>query len=75
MSIITCLPDNRLIEVKSSETVLEGLLNDGINHANVCGGQGNCSTCRVMILDGIGKCSWEHLTYAMSINTYGDKRK
>jgi adenylate cyclase len=57
MSIITCLPDNRLIEVKSSETVLEGLLNDGINHANVCGGQGNCSTCRVMILDGIGKCS------------------
>ncbi len=39
MSIITCLPDNRLIEVKSSETVLEGLLNDGINHDNVCGGR------------------------------------
>ena len=57
MSKITCLPDNQFVEVDKTETILEALLAGEIPHTNVCGGNAYCSTCRVMILDGIQNCS------------------
>ncbi|NJM28399.1 MAG: adenylate/guanylate cyclase domain-containing protein [Pseudanabaena sp. RU_4_16] len=57
MSKITCLPDNQFVEVDKTETILEALLAREIPHTNVCGGNAYCSTCRVMILDGIQNCS------------------
>ena len=57
MPKITCFPDNKVIEVRPSKTLLENLLNEDIPHTHACGGEGNCSTCRVMILEGIENCS------------------
>ncbi|WP_019502623.1 adenylate/guanylate cyclase domain-containing protein [Pseudanabaena sp. PCC 6802] len=57
MPQITCLPDNQFIEVEKSETILEALLTNEIPHTHVCGGNAYCSTCRIMILDGIQHCS------------------
>lgn len=57
MSKISCLPDKRSIEINKSDTVLETLLANGIEHTHVCGGNAYCSTCRIMILDGVQNCS------------------
>lgn len=57
MSKISCLPDKRSIEINKSDTVLEALLANGIEHTHVCGGNAYCSTCRIMILDGVQNCS------------------
>ena len=57
MSKISCLPDKRSIEINKSDTVLEALLVNGIEHTHVCGGNAYCSTCRIMILDGVQNCS------------------
>lgn len=57
MSKINCLPDKRSIESNKSDTVLEALLANGIEHTHVCGGNAYCSTCRIMILDGVQNCS------------------
>jgi adenylate cyclase len=57
MSKINCLPDKRSIEINKSDTVLETLLANGIEHTHVCGGNAYCSTCRIMILDGVQNCS------------------
>ena len=57
MPKITCFPDNKVIEVRPSKTLLENLLNEDIPHTHACGGEGNFSTCRVMILEGIENCS------------------
>ncbi|MBE9242927.1 2Fe-2S iron-sulfur cluster-binding protein [Synechocystis salina] len=57
MTKITCFPDNKIIEAHPNKTFLENLLSEDVPHTDVCGGQGNCSTCRVMILEGIDNCS------------------
>ncbi len=57
MAKINSLPDQRYIESNESDTVLESLLAGGIDHTHVCGGNAYCSTCRIMILDGIQNCS------------------
>jgi adenylate cyclase len=57
MPKINCLPDNRSIEINKSDTVLESLLANGIDHTHVCGGNAYCSTCRIMILNGVQNCS------------------
>lgn len=57
MAKISCLPDKKSIEINDSDTVLETLLANGIEHTHVCGGNAYCSTCRIMILDGIQNCS------------------
>lgn len=54
---LICLPDNRLLEIDSNETILDALLKGDIAHISVCGGKANCSTCRIMVLDGIKNCS------------------
>ena len=57
MSKINSLPDKRYIDIDDADTVLEALLANGIDHTHVCGGNAYCSTCRIMILDGIQNCS------------------
>lgn len=57
MAKIKCLPDKRTVEINDSDTVLDALLAGGIDHTHVCGGNAYCSTCRIMILDGIENCS------------------
>jgi adenylate cyclase len=57
MSKINCLPDKRSVEINESDTVLEALLLNGIEHTHACGGNAYCSTCRIIILDGVQNCS------------------
>lgn len=35
------------------QTLLEAALDNGIPHEHACGGNGLCSTCRVLIFDGL----------------------
>jgi adenylate cyclase len=57
MSKINCLPDLRSVEINKSDTVLDALLANGVEHINICGGNAHCSTCRIMILEGSKNCS------------------
>lgn len=56
MHTITYEPDDKAIHLEEGETILDASLRDGIPHVHACGGNGKCSTCRVLILRGI-----EHL--------------
>jgi len=44
------------VETESAETILEVSLRAGIPHAHACGGNARCSTCRVVILEGLEHC-------------------
>lgn len=57
MPQIYYLPDERRVETDADESILAAALNAGIPHTNVCGGNARCSTCRVMILDGLEHCT------------------
>ena len=45
-----------VIEVDTATPILHGSLQNGIPHTHVCGGNARCSTCRVLILDGLENC-------------------
>lgn len=57
MTQIYYLPDEKLIEIESSEVILEASLRSEIPHTHICGGNARCSTCRVMILEGLEYCA------------------
>jgi adenylate cyclase len=56
MPKIHYLTDGRTIEIGSDTTLLRGSLDHGIAHTHVCGGNAKCSTCRVLVIDGLGHC-------------------
>ena len=49
MPKIYCRPDNIVIEASNNETILEAALRQGISLSHICGGNGRCSTCRVLV--------------------------
>jgi adenylate cyclase len=51
------LPDKIEVEVKEGETLMKAGLAAGIHQVSVCGGIGRCSTCRVIIMEGLQYCS------------------
>ena len=55
MPTIDFLPDNKKFEVNPGETILQTASRNGIPHVNACGGEGKCTTCRLLILEGIDK--------------------
>ncbi len=57
MPQINVLPDSKIVEAEPSQTLLEAILAADIPHTHACGGQAHCSTCRVMVLDGIENCT------------------
>ncbi|MDX2272028.1 MAG: adenylate/guanylate cyclase domain-containing protein [Cyanobacteriota bacterium] len=57
MPTINCSPDNIVVEASPYQTILQSLLSQEIRHVHACGGNAICSTCRVMILDGIENCT------------------
>ena len=59
MPTIDFLPDNKKFEVNPGETILQTASRNGIPHVNACGGEGKCTTCRLLILEGIDNCSPE----------------
>ncbi|MFZ5449386.1 MAG: adenylate/guanylate cyclase domain-containing protein [Thermodesulfobacteriota bacterium] len=57
MPIIKFLPDDQEVEVNEGETILLAGLRANISHAHLCGGSARCSTCRVIILEGLENCA------------------
>jgi adenylate cyclase len=49
-------PDQVTIETDESTAILDTSLNGGIPHIHVCGGNARCSTCRVMVMEGLEYC-------------------
>jgi adenylate cyclase len=49
--------EKKTVEAEPSETILEVSMRAGIAHAHACGGNARCSTCRVLILDGLEHCA------------------
>ncbi|MGQ0793114.1 MAG: adenylate/guanylate cyclase domain-containing protein [Deltaproteobacteria bacterium] len=58
MSIIFLhyLPDDKKIASNVGATILDASNIAGIPHTQACGGRARCSTCRVLILEGIERC-------------------
>jgi len=57
MTEIRFLPDNTVVAAKKGQTLLAAALKGGIPHTHACGGNARCSTCRVMVVDGMENCS------------------
>ncbi|MCC3409845.1 MAG: adenylate/guanylate cyclase domain-containing protein [Microcoleus sp. PH2017_10_PVI_O_A] len=57
MPEIHYLPDDRTIEIDDDDIILESSLRAGIPHTHACGGSARCSTCRVLIVEGLEFCS------------------
>jgi adenylate cyclase len=49
--------EEKVVAISRKETILDASLAAGIPHFHVCGGNAKCSTCRVLVLEGI-----DHLT-------------
>jgi len=56
MSRIRIRPDETTVHLRTDETVLDASLRAGVPHTHVCGGRARCSTCRVLVLDGLDCC-------------------
>lgn len=56
MPSITVLPDRVTLEADEKQTMLEASLAGGIPHTSLCGGKSRCSTCRVLVLEGLEHC-------------------
>jgi adenylate cyclase len=57
MPYIHYLPDDKRIEVDEGEFILEASLRWKIPHTHVCGKLARCSTCRVLVVEGLENCS------------------
>ena len=57
MPRILFLPDQQYVEASDLESVLSASLRGGIPLTNECRGNARCSTCRVLVLNGLKFCS------------------
>lgn len=56
MPHIYYLPDEKCIEVDAGEFILDASLRLKIPHTHVCGNLARCSTCRVLVIEGLENC-------------------
>jgi len=55
-SVIAIAYPQRTVQVPRGWTVLEASRSFGIPHPSMCGGRARCSTCRVRVVAGAGRC-------------------
>ena len=48
-------PSGRHVPIMAGATVLETLRENGIAHASVCGGRARCTTCRILVTQGLDR--------------------
>lgn len=46
-------PDHLRVDIEERQTLLNAALSAGIPHTHVCGGHARCSTCRVIVVEGL----------------------
>ena len=56
MPTVFYILEKQAVEADPAETILQVSLRAGIPHAHACGGNARCSTCRVVILEGLEYC-------------------
>src|SRR2546422_11073782 len=56
MPTVFYILENQTVEAEPAETILQASLRSGIPHAHACGGNARCSTCRVLVLEGLEHC-------------------
>lgn len=56
MAKIEFLPDKLVVASLEGETLLAASLRKGIVHAHACGGHARCTTCRVVVVEGLENC-------------------
>jgi adenylate cyclase len=56
LASVYVLPDQRLIECRPGQSVLDSALRAGIAYAHACGGRAACSTCRMVVVEGDEAC-------------------
>tara|TARA_Y100001970_G_scaffold27213_1_gene33096 strand:+ start:1935 stop:3272 length:1338 start_codon:yes stop_codon:yes gene_type:complete len=59
MPKLTILPDNKTFNLENGSSILQTALDNDIPHVNACGGEGKCTTCRLLVLEGVEYCSDE----------------
>jgi adenylate cyclase len=57
MPRIFYLPDDKSVEVEEGDFILDSSKQAGIPHTHVCGGAARCSTCRVLVVEGLANCA------------------
>lgn len=57
MPSVSYVIEKREVEADLDETILHVSLTSGIPHAHACGGNARCSTCRVLITEGLDHCA------------------
>lgn len=50
------LPDQKLVDVRNGEPVLDAALRAGVPWTHACGGFALCSTCRLVVVEGAAAC-------------------
>jgi adenylate cyclase len=50
------LPDDLTVGVRAGTSILNAAIDAGLPHAHACGGHARCSTCRVVIVEGLEQC-------------------
>ncbi|GAB3309735.1 hypothetical protein GCM10027511_22450 [Hymenobacter humi] len=56
MPFLQVLPDQQTVPIAPGQSILQANLIAGIPHVHACGGQARCSTCRVVVLQGLENC-------------------
>ena len=49
--------NERVVEADAATSILDVSLQSGIPHTHACGGNARCSTCRVLVIEGLEYCS------------------
>jgi 2Fe-2S ferredoxin len=53
LNFVVFAGQDRRVEIRGGETVLEAALRAGIEIMHQCGGNGSCGTCRVLVEEGV----------------------
>ncbi|MBO2008879.1 adenylate/guanylate cyclase domain-containing protein [Hymenobacter negativus] len=56
MPSLSVLPDHQTVPIIDGQTILQATLAHCIPHVHACGGQAKCSTCRVVVTEGLAHC-------------------
>lgn len=56
VSVTLYITGDKDVKTTSNTTILQASLGAGIPHTHVCGGRARCSTCRVLVTDGLDHC-------------------
>ncbi len=57
MANLFYLVEEKQVETEEAETILQASLRASIAHAHTCGGNARCSTCRVLVAQGLEHCN------------------